>query len=66
MKFMKNARKNYGITREDFDSLFLWKVFWKLVRAETPLIFCLKVLLGGAGFIVLLLLLIMLGEFVGG
>ncbi|HQU83381.1 MAG TPA: hypothetical protein PKY59_09665 [Pyrinomonadaceae bacterium] len=60
---MKNARKNNEITSEDFDSLFLWKVFWKLAKAETPLIFCLKVLLIGAAFIVLLLFLNLLGEF---
>jgi hypothetical protein len=63
---MKNAEKITRITREDFDSLFLWKVFLKLIKAETPLIFCAKVLLVGAGFIVLLLFLILLGEFMGG
>lgn len=60
---MKNARKNIEITREDFDSLFLWKVFWKLVKAETPFVFCVKVLIVGAAFIVLLLFLNLLGEF---
>jgi len=57
---MKNALKNNEITREDFDSLFLWKVFWKLIRVETPLVFCLKVFLLGIGFITLVLSLILL------
>lgn len=60
---MKNARKNNEITREDFDSLFLWKVFWKLMKAETPLVFCLKILSVGVAFIFLLLFLNLLGEF---
>ena len=63
---MKNVQKITRITREDFDSLFLWKVFWKLIKAETPLIFCLKVLLVGVGLIVLLIFLSLLGEFAGG
>lgn len=60
---MKNARKNNEITREDFDSLFLWKVFWKLNISETPLMFSLKILLVGIGFLALLLFLLLLGEF---
>ena len=63
---MKNAQKITRITREDFDSLFLWRVFWKLIKAETPLIFCAKVLLVGVGLIVLLLFLSLLGELAGG
>lgn len=60
---MKTARKNNEITREDFDSLFLWKVFWKLISSETPLVFGLKVFPVGIGFIALILFLILLGEF---
>lgn len=60
---MKNVRKITRITREDFDSLFLWKVFWKLIKAETPLVFGLKVLLIGAGFSILYLFLMLLDEF---
>jgi hypothetical protein len=60
---MKNARKNNEITREDFDSLFLWKVFWKLIIGETPLVFGLKILLVGIGFLALLFFLVLLGEF---
>ncbi len=60
---MKNARKNNEIMREDFDSLFLWKVFWKLIKTETPLVFCLKILSVGVAFILLLLFLNLLGEF---
>ena len=47
---MKNRRQKIEITREDLDSFFLWKVFWKMIRQENPLIFFLKVLLLGAGF----------------
>jgi len=41
---MKNRRKETTFTREDFDSFFLRKVFWKLIKEETPLVFFLKVL----------------------
>lgn len=61
----ENAWENNEITQEDFNSIFLWKVFWKLIKAETPLIFCLKVLLAGVVFTVLLLFFILLGELVG-
>lgn len=60
---MKNVQKTTRITQEDFDSLFLWKIFWKLIKAETPFVFCVKVLSVGAALIVLLLFLILLGEF---
>ena len=60
---MKNARKNNEITREDFDSLFIWKVFWKLIISETPAVFGLKILLVGIGFLALLFFLMLLGEF---
>ena len=60
---MKNARKHNEITREDFDSLFLWKVFWKLIISETPMVYGLKILFVGIGFLTLLFLLFLLGEF---
>ena len=60
---MKNNRQSREITREDFDSLFMWKVFWKIIRQETPFIFLLKVLLVAAGFITLILFIVMLGNF---
>jgi hypothetical protein len=60
---MKNARKNNEIMREDFDSLFLWKVFWKLIISETPLVFGLKILFLGIGFLAMLFILFLLGEF---
>lgn len=62
---MKNAQKITRITREDLDSIFLWKAFWKLLKAETWFVFCLKVLLTGAAFTVLLLFLNLLAQFVG-
>jgi len=36
---MKNFSQHCEITREDFDSLFMWKVFWKLIRAGKPICF---------------------------
>lgn len=63
---MKNARRNFEIKPEDFDSLFLWKVFWKLIRQETPLFFFLKVLALGACFIALMLFIMLVGEELGG
>lgn len=39
---MNNYRKDNPITREDFHSLLLWKVFWKLLRRKTFLSFCLN------------------------
>lgn len=41
---MKNHRQDNSITREDFRSLLLWKVFWKLLKRKTFLGFCLKAL----------------------
>ncbi len=60
LKSMKNVRKNNEITQEDFDSFFLWKVFWKLIIQQTLFVFCLKVFLVGIGFITLVLSLILL------
>ncbi len=62
---MKNNRQTREITREDFDSLFMWKVFWKIIRQETPFIFLLKVLLVATGFIALILFIVLLGTFAG-
>ena len=62
---MKNNRQSREITREDFDSLFMWKVFWKIIRQETPFIFLLKVLLVAAGCITLILSIVLLGIFAG-
>lgn len=59
-KFMKNNRRNLEIQSEDFDSFFLWKVFWKLVCRESPLVFFLKVFLVGAGFLTMLLFILLL------
>jgi hypothetical protein len=53
MKFMKNYRKDNSITREDFRSLLLWKVFWKLLRRKTFIGFCLKGILLVIGFVLL-------------
>lgn len=57
---MKNNRRRLEIQSEDFDSLFLWKVFWKLLQSENPLIFLLKVALLGAGFFAMLLFILLL------
>ena len=57
---MKNSRRDFEIRSEDFDSLFLWKVFWKLLQRENPLVFLLKVVLIGAGFFTMLLFILLL------
>ena len=57
---MKNNPRNLEIRSEDFDSIFLWKVFWKLICQESPLVFFLKVFLVGAGASVMLLFILLL------
>lgn len=62
---MKNNRQSREITLEDFDSLFMWKVFWKIIRQENPFIFLLKVMVVAAGFITLILFIVLIGTFSG-
>ncbi len=62
---MKNNRQPREITREDFDSLFMWKVFWKIIRQENLIFFLLKVIFVAAGFITLILFIVLLGSFAG-
>ncbi len=62
---MKNNRQTHEITREDFDSLFMWKVFWKIIRQEKLVIFLLKVLLVAVGFFTLILFIVLIGTFAG-
>ena len=59
---MKNARREIEITREDFESFFMWKVLLKLIRTDTFPVFCLKVLACGIGFIVLIFFIFLIGE----
>ena len=62
---MKNNRQPPEITLEDFDSLFMWKVFRKIIRQENPFIFLLKVFFVTAGFITLILFIVLLGTSAG-
>lgn len=62
---MKNNRQSREITLEDFDSLFMWKVFWKIIRQENPFIFLLKVMVVAAGFVTLILFIVLIGTFSG-
>lgn len=57
--------RDLEIEPEDFDSIFLWKVFWKLLKQENPLCFFLKVFLLGAGLIALILFIILVGDLAG-
>ena len=57
---MKNSRRDFEIRSEDFDSFFLWKVFWKLIRQESRLVFFFKVFLVGAGASVMLYFILLL------
>lgn len=62
---MKNNRQLQEINGEDFDSLFMWKVFRKLIKSETLLVFCLKVLSIAVFFVIFILSLIFIGAFLG-
>ena len=62
---MKNLPQPYEITRADFDSLFMRKVFWKIIRQETPFIFLLKVFSVATGFITLIIFFVLLETFIG-
>lgn len=62
---MKNNRQSSEITRKDFDSIFMWKVFRKIIRQETPFVFLLKVFLVAAGFCTLILFVVLIGTFAG-
>lgn len=63
---MKNAPRDLEIEPEDFDSIFLWKVFWKLLRQEKPLRFFLKVLFLSTLFVAFVFFLILVGDIVAG
>lgn len=39
---MKNNYQNLEITSDDFNSLFSWKVFWKMIRHRGLFFLCLK------------------------
>lgn len=60
---MKNNRQIQKITSEDFDSLFMWKAFRKLITQETPFIFCLKVFSIAIFFVILILCIVLVGAF---
>ncbi len=62
---MKNAPRDLEISRQDFDSIFLWKVFWKLLKQENPLCFFLKVILLGMAFVALILFIVLVGDLAG-
>ena len=57
---MKNNRRDFEIQSKDFATFFLWKVFWKLIRQESPLVFLFKVFLVGAFLFVMLLFILLL------
>lgn len=62
---MKNTPRDLEIKPEDFDSIFLWKAFWKLIKQENPLCFFLKVCLLGAAFVALILFIFLVGDLAG-
>lgn len=62
---MKRAPQNLEIEPEDFDSIFLWKVFWKLLKQENPFRFFLKILLVGLSLATLIFFLALVGEIIG-
>lgn len=60
---MKEVRRRQKITREDCDSFLMWKAFWKTFR-ENPLAFILQTFALAAFFLLLLLSIFLLDEFV--
>lgn len=61
----KRRSEKQEITSEDFDSLFLWKVFWKLMRNESPAVFFLKILACAACFFALLFFIFLIDDLLG-
>lgn len=59
---MKNPRREAEFTNSDFKSFLFWKVFWKMIRADSPIVFVLKVLACGAFLGVITLVLFLTGE----
>ena len=59
---MKNHLRKPEIKSEDFDSFLMWRAFLKLIASETPVVFCLKVLICGAFFIALVFFIFLFGE----
>lgn len=41
---MKNNYQNLEISSDDFNTLFSWKVFWKMLRHRGLFVLCLKVI----------------------
>lgn len=62
---MKRAPRRLEIKSDDFDSIFLWRVFWKLLKQENPLRFFLKILLVGLSLAALIFFLALVGEIIG-
>lgn len=62
---MKRAPHNLEIKPEDFDSIFLWRVFWKLLKQENPFRFFMKILLVGLSLAALIFFLVLVGEMTG-
>lgn len=62
---MKRAPRDLEIEPEDFDSIFLWRVFWKLLKQENPFRFFLKILLVGLSLAALIFFLVLVGEMTG-
>ena len=60
---MKETCGRPKITREDLDSFFMWKAFWKTFR-ENPLAFILQTFALAAFFLLLMLSICLLDEFV--
>jgi hypothetical protein len=53
-KSMKNNYQNLEITSDDFNSLFSWKVFWKMIRHRRLFVLCLKAIFLAIVFAVLM------------
>ena len=62
---MKNSLGDSEIKPEDFDSFFLWKVFWKMLKQEKPFLLLLKVFLLGATLVAAMFFILLIGDLTG-
>lgn len=61
----KQQREKFAVENADFDSLFLWKVFWKMMQSNSPAVFFLKVFAVAAFFLAFLFFFFIVGDLFG-
>lgn len=63
---MKISRRDPQFTRAELESFLLWKVFWKMIRVQSPIVFTLKIFGCGVFLAALIFLLCLTGEIARG